>query len=74
MTTHARSVTTTAPLLDRIRAEYLEMPGLSLTPAQARRLWGLAASDCASVLHALVAAGFLRQTDRGAYVRTSSHD
>ena len=27
-------------LLMRIRAEYLEMPGLRLTTVQARRLWG----------------------------------
>ena len=28
-------------LLGRIRGEYLEMPGLKLTLAQAQRLWGL---------------------------------
>ncbi len=33
------------PLLQRVRAEYLEMPGLKLTAPQARRLWGL---DCAT--------------------------
>jgi hypothetical protein len=25
---------------DRVRGEYLEMPGLSLTEPQAQRLWG----------------------------------
>jgi hypothetical protein len=29
--------------LRRIRGEYLEMPGLCLTLAQAQRLWGLEA-------------------------------
>ena len=28
-------------LLARIRGEYNEMPGLSLSPGQARRLWAL---------------------------------
>jgi hypothetical protein len=27
--------------LRRVKGEYLEMPGLRLTPAQAQRLWGL---------------------------------
>ena len=32
--------------LRRARADFLEMPGLQLTPAQARRLWMLEADDC----------------------------
>jgi len=28
-------------VLHRIRSEFLEMPGLRLTPAQAARLWGM---------------------------------
>ena len=28
-------------LLRRIRSEFIEMPGLRLTPAQAARLWGM---------------------------------
>jgi hypothetical protein len=28
-------------LLNRVRGEYAEMPGLTLTLAQAQRLWGL---------------------------------
>jgi hypothetical protein len=46
-------------LLARIRAEYREMPGLCLTPAQAARLWGLTPGVCAEVLQALVAEGAL---------------
>lgn len=49
-------------LLDRIRSEYLEMPGLTLTPAQARRLWNLDESICEQLLLALVDCGFLRRT------------
>ena len=37
-------------LLDRIRAEYREMPGLSLSHSQAARLWGLSKERSAGVL------------------------
>ncbi len=53
----------------RIRGEYLEMPGLSLTPEQARRLWGLDESACRAILDALVDLNFLYRTSRGSYVR-----
>lgn len=56
-------------LLHRIRAEYLEMPGLRLTLKQAQRLWGLDEGTCARSLDVLVEAKFLVQTDRGMYVR-----
>ena len=52
----------TPRLLDRVRSEYLEMPGLTLTPAQARRLWNLDESICEQLLLALVDCGFLRRT------------
>ena len=55
--------------LARARSEYLEMPGLSLTQAQAQRLWGLDAQACETVLAALLQAGFLRRTSQGGYVR-----
>jgi len=42
------------PLLQRVRAEYLEMPGLKLTAPQARRLWGLDCATCDAALAALV--------------------
>ena len=50
----------------------LEMPGLHLTLAQAQRLWRLDASTSTAVFNALVEARFLRQTDRGAYVRADA--
>lgn len=53
----------------RIRAEYLEMPGLSLTLSQAQRLWGLGPDTCRIVLESLVGAKFLTTTRRGCYVR-----
>jgi len=55
--------------LDRIRGEYLEMPGLSLTERQAQRLWGLDHEACKTLLEALLQTGFLRRTERGSYVR-----
>ena len=55
--------------LNVIRAEYLEMPGLHLTQAQAQCLWGLDALTSEALLEALVNAGFLRRTRRGGYMR-----
>ena len=52
----------------RVRSEYREMPGLSLTAAQASRLWGIDHSVCEQVLRTLVADGALYHTARGAYV------
>jgi hypothetical protein len=43
----------------RVRAEYQEMPGLSLTLAQAARLFDIEQTRCAHLLDALVADGAL---------------
>jgi hypothetical protein len=51
-----------------IQAEYLEMPGLQLTMAQMRRLWGLEDQACRRILEELVATHFLRRTARDQYV------
>lgn len=59
-------------VLLRVRGEYLEMPDLRLTHAQAQRLWGLDALASQSVLTVLVDAGFLRRTHDGAFVRAKS--
>ncbi|HKB11223.1 MAG TPA: hypothetical protein VKD69_11225 [Vicinamibacterales bacterium] len=48
------------------------MPGLRLTPAQARRLWGLEVEMCRAVIDRLVASEFLRWTPAGAVTRTES--
>ena len=52
-----------------IRAEYLEIPGLSLTKQQVERLWGLDPVTSDALLAALVDVKFLRRTVRDAYVR-----
>ena len=62
-------IETTTPLLTRIKAEFLEMPGLRLTPWQAQRLWGLDAKSCDEALNALVEGAFLHRTSSGAYSR-----
>ena len=62
-----------APLLEqairRARAEYLEMPGLQLTIAQAARLWHLDLASSEGVLSTLVECKFLIKTRREAYAR-----
>jgi hypothetical protein len=58
-------------LLARIYGEYMEMPGLQLTLAQASRLWNVHLTTSAYVLDRLVDASFLRRIgDR--YVRADS--
>lgn len=57
-------------VLQRIQGEYVEMPGLRLTAAQAQRLWGLDRDVCDALLGALVDAKFLSQTRDGSFVRT----
>jgi len=56
-------------VLRRIQGEFLEMPGLRLTEAQARRLWGLDVASCRAVLCTLVDAQFLFCTRDGAFMR-----
>ena len=52
-----------------IRAEYLEMPGLCLTVAQAARLWNAGRDECRTTLDALARTGFLYQS-KDQYIRT----
>jgi hypothetical protein len=60
---------TNQQVLERIRAEYLEMPGMRLRVAQVQRLCGVDAAVCAAVMDALVAMNFLRLNPDGTYVR-----
>jgi hypothetical protein len=46
-------------MLNRVRAEYLETPGLRLTPEQTGRLCGVERALCQRVLDALVVEKFL---------------
>lgn len=56
-------------LLSLIRSEYLEMPGLSLTAAQAQRLWHVDTASCDSALSELVEDKFLKRSKSGQYLR-----
>ena len=58
-------------LRDRIRGEYLEMPGLHLTMEQMQRLCTIERSVCQIVLDALVDEKFLCVTSGGAYARAT---
>lgn len=55
--------------MELIRREFLEMPGLRLTLAQACRLWDVCPGDCQAALDRLIAQGFLRHTSDGQYAR-----
>jgi len=55
--------------LERVRGEFLEMPGLHLTAAQVERLCGMEPAVCRTVLAALVDARFLRIGPDGRYTR-----
>jgi len=55
-------------IVRRIRAEFLEMPGLSLTAEQAQRLWSLEPRTCEALLNSLIDSQFLRRTDRSLFV------
>jgi len=58
----------TARLVERIREEYMAMPGLKLTREQACRLWGVGHDTCEAALVTLLAEGFLHETGTGKYV------
>ena len=63
------AVVSSSHLLRRIKAEYIEMPGLRLTTAQAGRLWGLDASTCRDLLERLIAERFLQRRPDGTFTR-----
>jgi hypothetical protein len=62
---------TQTSLLNRIRAEYLEMPGLRVTLEQAQRLFGLDWTLCKAAFDLLVTEDFLRVSPRGLYARAT---
>ena len=55
--------------LKRIHAEYLEMPGMRLTPMQVERLCGIDREICTQVLNDLVRKKFLYVGSDGMYGR-----
>jgi len=56
-------------LVERVRGEFIEMPGLQLTEAQAARLWGVEQAACRRIVEVLVDEEFLRLTSNGRITR-----
>jgi hypothetical protein len=56
-------------LIARVRGEFLEMPGLKLTTAQAQRLWSLDLRVCERLINGLLETQFLERTSDGSFVR-----
>ena len=63
------SLTEKQHMLNRVRGEFLEMPGLQLRVEQAQRLWGLDRPTCEELLKSLVDAKFLSRRSGGVYCR-----
>jgi hypothetical protein len=60
--------------VERLRAEFLEMPGLRLTLTQIHRFCGLERSACSAALDALVNERFLCAHADGTYARLTDGD
>jgi hypothetical protein len=58
-------------VINRVRAEYLEMPGMRLTNRQVQRLCGIDAAVCKDVLETMVETNFLSIKPDGTYVRAT---
>jgi len=58
-------------IVQHIRGEYLESPGLRLTAWQIQRLWSLDDSDRDVAVQMLVDSRFLREERDGTFARTS---
>jgi hypothetical protein len=54
---------------ERVRAEFEEMPGMTLTVMQASRLFGIEREICRTVVDRLVTTSYLRWTHSGAVTR-----
>lgn len=64
-----RNVAARKAIVRRVRSEFEEMPGLSLTLVQAMRLFGVSADAAARMLQGLAEEGVLHLTADGRYVR-----
>src|SRR5262245_45394649 len=60
--------------VERLRGEFLEMPGLRLSVIQVQRLCGVERSLCKAVLNALVEEKFLQQRADGTYARLTESE
>lgn len=69
LTQHDHSFQGFEAAVRRAEAEFLEMPGLKLTEAQAARLWSCDADVAMAVLTRLTESLFLTRTRTGAFCR-----
>jgi hypothetical protein len=53
----------------RVRAEFDEMPGMTLTMRQASRLFGIERETCKTVVDRLVRTHYLKWTTSGSFTR-----
>jgi hypothetical protein len=60
---------TVQDVIERLRAEFVEMPDLRLSAEQVERLCGVEHTMCQSILDALVDAKFLCRKPDGTYAR-----
>jgi hypothetical protein len=63
------TVTVSESLLERIRGDFSQNPGLRLTPWQFRQMWSLAPNESRVVMQQLTSAGFLREDKDGSLVQ-----
>jgi hypothetical protein len=64
-------MTTIEDVLNHLRAEYLEMPGLRLKLEQVQRLCGIERTICQLALDSLLESNFLCLKPDGAYARAT---
>ena len=63
---------TVSDVLNRLRGEFMEMPGLRLTAEQVQRLCGIERAMCHVVLDSLVESKFLHVKPDGHYARLTT--
>jgi hypothetical protein len=61
-------------VISRVRAEFVEMPGMILTREQVQRLCGVDGNVCQRVLDSLVEEEFLSVKPNGSYGRLTERD
>ena len=64
-----RDINAVRELSSQIEAEYMEMPGLSVTLPQAQRLWTADQRTCQTAFDRLIARGVLKMSVKGRFVR-----
>jgi hypothetical protein len=57
--------------IELIRTEYAQMPGLSMTSRQVRRVWSLSNEVCQEALNSLTRSGFLTENRDSSYVKAT---